>query len=160
MRANHSSSILPQSKSISAASEPAPRLEMTSLVDMMVILVVFLLMSFSADNQIATASEGLQLPASSSKSSIPQGLIVEVSLDHVMVAGRNVLPSETLADIDQAGLLPLISALKEATKDNAHEKILVQSDRRVQYSSLSQVLRACAEAGLVDVSLVVLGGES
>ena len=99
MRANHSSSILSQGMSAPVASESPPKLEMTSLVDMMVILVVFLLMSFSADEQIATSAAGLQLPASSSNSSVPRGLVVEVGLDNVIVDGRNILSTKELLDI-------------------------------------------------------------
>lgn len=160
MRANHSSSILPLSKLTPVADEPSPRLEMTSLVDMMVILVVFLLMSFSADDQIVTPTAGLNLPSSTSKLSVPQGLMVEVGLDNVLVAGRKIMPLRALSNIDSAGLVPLTRALKSAVVEGTQEKILVQADRRVPYSSLSQVLRACADAGLSDVSLVVLGGES
>lgn len=160
MRANHSSSILPQRKLTPVAGESPPQLEMTSLVDMMVILVVFLLMSFSADDQIVTPAAGLKLPSSASKSSVPHGLMVQVGLDKVMIAGRNILPSKALSNLDSDGLIPLIEALKAAVVESTQEKILVQADRRVPYSSLSQVLRACADAGLSDVSLVVLGGES
>ena len=160
MRANHSRSVLLQGKSAAVAGEPAPKLEMTSLVDMMAILVVFLLMSFSADDQMITPAAGLQLPSSNSDSPAGQGLVVEVGFEEVLVDGRNIMPSKALSSLDSAGMDSLTKALKAAVGESIQEKILIQADRRVQYNSLSQVLRACADAGLSNVSLVVLGGGS
>jgi len=77
-----------------------------------------------------------------------------------MVSGRNIMPSNALSNVGQTDLAPLITALKAAVDGSNQDNILVQTDRRVQYSNLSQVLRACAQAGLNDVSLVVQGGES
>ncbi|MCP4290670.1 MAG: biopolymer transporter ExbD [bacterium] len=160
MRLNHSSTIPGLGKLAPSTGKSAAKLEMTSLVDMMVILVVFLLMSFSADDQIVTSATGIKLPSSSSKSTVSSGLVVEVGLDHVVVDGRSIMSSKALSGVDPTELVLLTNALKEGIGGSNQQNILVQADRRVKYDNLSQVLRACAEAGLSDVSLVVLGGVS
>ncbi len=144
---------------VATGDQPA-QLQLTSLVDMMVILVVFLLQSFSAEGQLITPAAGLELPTSQSGERVPSGLIVEVGPQRVIVAGRDVLATTDLASADSTGLAVLTAALSAITTAADQSQILVQADRHLAYADLSQVMRACAQAGWSDVSLVVLQGES
>ncbi len=159
MRAFHAGSILPRVRSVSAAATPAAKLQMTSLVDMMVILVVFLLKSFSVEGQLATPQSGLQLPISISQDSLPSGLVVEVGIQEIRISGRYVMASAALVAADSTAVAPLTKVLVSA-KTDGNQNVLVQSDRRVEFKSLVEVLRACANAGWEDVSLVVEGSDS
>ncbi len=160
MSALHVPSILSAGSMKLAAAEPAAKLQMTSLVDMMVILVVFLLMSFSVEGRLVTPADGLQLPSSTSQSSLSPGLVVEIGLEKILVAGRDILLSTALLNDDPEGIALMTEALSAAAAASEETKILVQADRRLEFSSLSQALRACSAAGWSDVSLVVLGGGS
>jgi biopolymer transport protein ExbD len=127
---------------------------------MMVILVVFLLKSFSVEGELVAPAAGMELPASSSRTPVPAGLVVEVGPERVRVAGRDVLPTAALAGADTTSLAALTAALTIAATTDDRAQILVQADRRIDYRNLSQVLRACARAGWSDVSLIVLEEES
>jgi len=160
MRAVYPRSILPRRLSGPAAGGQPAQLQLTSLVDMMVILVVFLLKSFSVEGELVAPAAGMELPASSSRTPVPVGLVVEVGPKRVRVAGRDVLPTAALAGADTTNLEDLTAVLTIAATTDDRTQILVQADRRIDYRNLSQVLRACARAGWSDVSLIVLEEES
>ena len=160
MRALPSRPVLPGSPAGSAAGPPA-RLQLTSLVDMMVILVVFLLKSFAVEGQLVEPAAGLTLPTSSIQTPVPAGVVVEVGTRVVRVAGRDIVPTTALAAADTNTGAALKAALSLAMASSPEQaSALIQADREVDYRHLSQVLRACAAAGWSDVSLVVLEVES
>lgn len=136
------------------ATRPPVRLQLTSLVDMMVILVVFLLQSFSVEGQLVTPAAGLALPESASLAPVTAGLVVEVGPERVRVAGRDVMAT---ADVVAADAGPLAAALAAA---GAGGPVTVQCDRRLDFRVLGRVLRACGQGGRDDVALLVLGGAS
>lgn len=151
-------SILPRGRA--AAGDSVVKLQLTSLVDMMVILVVFLLKSFSADGQLVAPAVGLELPTSTSQTPVTAGLVVEVGSEHVLVAGQMILVTASLATPDSTNVATLTAAMKDVGSADGRTPVLVQVDKRIEYSSLGQVLSACSLAGYIDVSLVVLGDES
>ena len=130
---------------------PAERPQLTSLVDMMVILVVFLLHSFSAEGQLVEPAPGLELPVSATSTPVPAGPQVVVGTEWIEVDGRRITATTEAA----AG--ELVTA---ALAGGSGRPLLIQVDRRVAYRLLGVVLQACAAAGWTDVSLVVQGGES
>lgn len=140
--------------------EAPARLQLTSLVDMMVILVVFLLMSFSVEGQLITPAEGLELSPSTSDQPVVAGLVIEVGPQEVRLAGRTVQPTASLAIDNAEALKPLLDALSAMELPVASTPVLLQVDRRVPYSSLSKVLGTCSGAGWANLSLVVLGAGS
>ena len=142
------------------AEDSPARLQLTSLVDMMVILVVFLLVSFSVEGQLVTPAEGLELSPSQSKTPVVAGLVLEVGLHQVRLAGQVILDTEVLAQPDMVSLDSLRLALGQELRPEEERPLLMQVDRRVPYSSLSRALAVCSEAGWQNLSLVVLGAGS
>jgi biopolymer transport protein ExbD len=142
------------------AGNPSAKLQLTSLVDMMVILVVFLLKSFSADGQLISPASGMELPSSTCQNPVTSGLIVEVGPEQVFVAGNLVLPTASLVGADKTSMEILTQALQDSGNSSSDTPVLIQSDKRIEYSSLGKVLSACSLAGYSDISLVVLGDES
>jgi len=138
-----------------AKAVPA-RLQLTSLVDMMVILVVFLLKSFAVEGQLVSPAAGLVLPESSSRTPVSAGLVVEVGPRQVRVGGQYVMSTPALVAADSPAVVPLTAALETSFIAHGDAPVLVQADHQVDYRHLSQVLRACSAAGWQDVTLVVL----
>jgi len=134
---------------------PAARLQLTSLVDMMVILVVFLLKSFSVEGQLVTPAADLELPESTVEVPVVAGLIVEIGLEWVRVDGRDIMATAAVA-ADSTALAGAFEDLAAA----AAPPVTVQCDRRLDFRVLGGVLRACGRAGLEDISLLVIGGGS
>lgn len=149
------------SRSVVAAARPAPRpastVPLTSLVDMMTILLVFLLHSFSVDGQIVTPSADLELPPSSSVVAARPALRVEVTTAGINVEGRLVIALADLAG-DDLRIDALLAAL--AVDGMPPAAISIHCDRRLDFRLLKRVLRTCHEAGCDDLSLLVLREES
>ena len=136
---------------------PAPaRLQLTSLVDMMVILVVFLLMSFSVEGQLITPAADLDLPVSSAREPARIGVTIEVLPDRIRIDGQEAARAADLLRDDPAAVAALAARLADIEDSAATPTISVHCDRRVDFRLLGRVLRACGGQGLADVSLLVL----
>ena len=65
--------------------------QMTSMIDMFTILIVFLLMSYSADGQIVTISDALTLPKSKSDTPVDLKLEIQINNQVVVVDGDPIV---------------------------------------------------------------------
>lgn len=131
----------------------AVRPPLTSLVDMMVILLVFLLKSFSVDGQLVTPAADLQLPPSSCEVVAEPALGVEVTLAGINLEGE---PVASLPAGEDSLLIPeLEAALRNARGASVARRANVQCDRRVDFAVLKRVLATCSAAGYDDLSLLV-----
>jgi biopolymer transport protein ExbD len=122
------------------------RPQLTSLVDMMVILVVFLLHSFSAEDQFLVPAPGIDLPRSSEQGAAPAGLPLVVGPAGIRLAEQAFSLADSAA---------LKSALVRARESAQELPVAVQVDRGVPFRVLGTVLACCAEAGWPEVQLVV-----
>ena len=132
------------------SSAPAERPQLTSLVDMMVILVVFLLHSFSAEEQFLTPAPGIDLPVSSTQGASPTGLPLVVGARAVRLGDQELAAVEA-PDLEDR----LAAALISARTAGPEQPLAVQVDRGVPFKVLGRVLAACTAAGWPQVQLVV-----
>src|SRR6185437_12936261 len=71
-------------------------LNITSMVDMLMILTVFLLMTFSASGELLTVQKNIVLPEAMNFTSLEAAPIIAVSKDSVTLDGRMVAKAEQL----------------------------------------------------------------
>lgn len=150
--------------------KPPPELakpQMTSLVDVLTVLVFFLLKNFSTEGEIMTPSKGLELPVSSARARPENALTIAISQRHIMVEGAPVaLVSEETA---REGLeIPALSRFLEDKRKQTEEiaqydgsvefsgKLTIQGDRQIPYWLLQKVLATCGESGYSSFSLAVM----
>ncbi len=74
-------------------------LNVTPLVDMFVILVLFLIANFSATGEILAMSKDIELPEASNTDELQLAPVVQVSKDQVIVSGTSVGRVDDLNDI-------------------------------------------------------------
>jgi len=134
--------------------------QLTSLVDMLTILLVFLLKSFSVEGNLVTAADDLQLPESTSPERPVPMVNVEITTTGVNIDGRPVVPLQRVAAADSLLIVELRDALRgiaEATgiADRENE-ITIQCDRRLDFAVIKKVMYTCAQASFSDFSLLVL----
>jgi len=72
-------------------------LNLTALVDMMTMLVVFLLMTFSATGEILMVQKGLTLPDAAQKEELKRAPIVCITADAITFNGEPMADPRTLA---------------------------------------------------------------
>ncbi len=137
----------------------APRPQLTSMVDMMTILLVFLLKSFSVEGNLATAAPNLELAESTSKDRAVPMLNLVLSQDGVSVDGVEVVDLEEFVSSDSL-LVPrlheTLRGIANATgMEDQDNEVLIQCDRRLDFRVVKKVMFTCAQAGYSDFSLLV-----
>lgn len=89
-------------------SKPDTGLNITSMMDMMTIILVFLLKSYSAQDISVAPSEDLQLPVSSTQAPPEVAVNLVVSKSQIFVDGKPVVGLEMVADPRNPGQNKLI----------------------------------------------------
>lgn len=150
------------------------KIQITSMVDMFVILLVFLLKTYSTSPVNITPKDGLRIPESSATVDPVDVVKLVVSQDAVFVEEKKVMDLEkgrvpaSLADAnDPSFLRGLFEALDERAKlaqtiskvNDSFEfdgKVLMQADRDLPYELLQKVMYTSMMAGYADVKLAVV----
>lgn len=151
------------------------KIQITSMVDMFVILLVFLLKSFSTSPVQITPNKNLVLPESSASADPVDVIKLVVSKNGIFVEERKVVDlnaGELMAEdkdktdaqfirklfdeLDvQAKKTRQIASLNETVEFDG--KILMQADRDLPYAILQKVMYTSMLAGYADMKLAVIG---
>lgn len=152
---------------------PYFKIQITSMVDMFVIILVFLLKSYSTSPVNINPNKDLTLPVSTSVQDPEDVLKMIISKKGVFIEDKQVVAFENgqLAsrDIDSAddSFIPtLFKELDEKAKStqdiaklndtvNFDGRVLVQADRDMPYSLLQKVMYTSMLAGYANVKLAV-----
>jgi biopolymer transport protein ExbD len=151
------------SPSISGASGGTFRPQLTSLIDVMTILLVFLIKNMAVEGQLITPSDDLELPVSSSEQPPRPAFMVEITKTAVVVAGEVLAETGAIAGADSLMIPPLytwIAAVQQMKADSALEReVLIQCDREVEFDIVKRVMFTCSKAGFSDFSVLALEEE-
>ena len=142
------------------------RPQLTSLVDVMTILLIYLLKSFSAEGEIVTMSADLILPESSAQKPPELTVTLVVNRQHILVENtpvadvRQVLASEELLIPELARWLArrresteLISQYSDKTSFTGD--ITIQGDKRIRFQLLKKIMYTCGQEGYNNFMLAV-----
>jgi biopolymer transport protein ExbD len=140
-------------------------LNITSMVDMLMILVVFLLQTFSASGELLVTSKNIVLPEASNFKDLERAPIIGVSTDSVTLDGRPVadateLNKENTVDWKITDLHDTLVTLKNNFKllhptENFNGTVIVQADKSVDFKVVKKVMYTCAVAGYNNVNFAV-----
>lgn len=150
-------------------------LNITSMMDMMTIILVFLLKSFSADGQILTNADNLVLPNSVSKKK-PQDVNLQVAVtnDMILVDNQPVVPTEDVRKIPQEEPDPVVGKLEDKLKscyaqeeemvrlgalNSVQGKIIVQVDKNMDFDVLFKIMNTCGKVGYNNMNFAVMERE-
>lgn len=154
-------------------------LTITSLMDVMTIILVFLLKHFGVDETAVTPSADLQVPVSSAMEPPRLAVQIVVSTNRLMVDGVPVLDLAVRTDLHGAEVayipdeardgvrIPALQAVLErkaeearafgAAADRGFEgEILLQADRRLPFDVVRQVMHTASAADFSAFRFVVL----
>jgi len=149
-------------------------LNIVAMVDMMTIILVFLLKSYSASNVAMTASEDVHPPISSTRATPRDTVAVTITPSHILVGDKavvqmrgNAIPQNLL---DGRRVIPLDMALKKEVdklkyiaerNPNApfSRELSVIGDRKIPYDLLLTVLYTAGQNELENYRFVVLQKE-
>lgn len=146
-------------------------LNITSMLDMFTILIIFLLKSYSAEGIILTVPADLHLPQSTTQTSPEPGVIVEVSKNSLVVDGvildvdlEEIRRSEKLiVDSLYEHLLAKARRYEEISALNPNAgftgRLVLEGDREIPFRLLKKILYTCGQAGFINQSLAVFQKE-
>jgi biopolymer transport protein ExbD len=150
------------------------KIQITSMVDMFIILLVFLLKSYSTSAVNITPSDQLRLPMSSSSTDPVESVKLMVSKNAIFVEDTKIVDMNNgvvevtqLDSNDPQFIRPLFEELDkhaQKSKDIAKVnetvefdgKIMMQVDRELPYELLRKVMYTSMLAGYYDVKFAVV----
>lgn len=122
-------------------------LMLTSLVDAFSILVIFLIMNHSANNEIVNVGDKLVLPMAKESELIQQGVVVRVENGKFLVDEKPVALGSLVATLKQ-----LNSSVEVARR----EGLIIVADRKMDYADLSPVILAGSQSGFTKFKFAVI----
>ena len=148
-------------------------IDITSLLDILVIMLVFLLKSYNTTGVILNVPKDITLPTSNSSDVNTSGVVVQVSPSTIGVDDQVILdkedPKGNPYDQGKRRIIPLYNELvkkkriikqvekssPEAQKFSGIINLIV--DKTIKYSEVKKILYTAAEAGYRSYKFVVLG---
>ena len=148
-------------------------IDITSLLDILTIMMVFLLQSYNSSGVVINVPKEIDLPRSNSETLSTFGVNIQVSKSQIWVDDKEVVNTETTEAtqlFDEGGrrIIPLFNQLvkiKETIKQS--EKLSPEAkpfsgvanlvvDKSLKYSYLKRVMYTCAAAGFKEFKFVVM----
>jgi biopolymer transport protein ExbD len=144
------------------------QLRMTSMMDILTVLLLFLLKSFVVDGEVITPVPGVDLPESTSEAPPASALVVAVFDDTIMLDGKvvgNVAAANSSPELYIGSLGEVLRRSRDQELDLARRrgeeegpgKVAIQGDRDISFEILERVMYTCNQSGYADISLAVLG---
>lgn len=140
-------------------------LNLTSMMDMFTILLVFLLKTYSTEGNLIQPSEYLTLPTSSVENPPEVALDVIVSKEWIMVHNDPVIRIREVESQDEFVIQPLYDMLQRyATEAKKMEeaygvkfsgKVTIQGDKQLPFRTILKVMATCGQAEYPNMRLVV-----
>jgi biopolymer transport protein ExbD len=157
-----------------AEPETIKDLNITPMMDMMTIILVFLLKSFSSTTATITFDQNLKVPSSMTRLQTKEAVSVTVTKKVILVEGEPVA-AVTNGRVDPTTkrdgengyyITPLVGQLAkhyrkekkvaELTNQQFDSQLMVVADQTTNYRLLTEVLYSCGQAGYSNYRLVVL----
>jgi biopolymer transport protein ExbD len=139
------------------------KLNLVSLMDIFTILVFFLLVN-SSDVEILQTNKAIELPVSTSEQRPDTTLVVTVSDEDIVVAGRAVATVKEVLASDDSDIPGLVKELKyqasragplDPEKEQIGRPVTIMGDKEVPYILLKKIMTTCAANEYRNISLAV-----
>ena len=145
-------------------------LMLTSLVDMMTIIVIFLLMNFSANGEVLYMTKDIKLPDAYHGAQLERAPVISVSADAVTFDGKLLLQTADLEKGDVLNVPEIEDALRDEKRryEQIHANdpdhpfkglVNVQADRRIAFKVIKRVMFACNQSGFGNINFAALSRE-
>ena len=146
-------------------------LNITAMMDLMTIILVFLIKSFSASSITVTASEDVRPPMSTARATPKDTIAITVTPKSIMVGDKKKVDLANAAlkpgDLQGSLILPLDAALKKEVEKLKYiaernptspfnREVSIIGDKRVSYDVLSSVLYTAGINELENFRFIIL----
>ena len=144
-----------------AGLKASTSVNLISMMDILTVLLLFLLKSYSAGGEVMVPQPGVKLPESTSESSPQASLIISIDGDAIRLGSEKVASVADVVASDDAGIPSLAERLPapahaDSPAGAAVTPVTIQGDRNIEYSLLRKVMFTLSQSGYDNVSLAVL----
>lgn len=142
---------------------------LTSMMDMMTIILVFMIKNIDAEGQLVTQAENLVLPVSTSKVQPKEvSLTVVVDNNYVVVDNSKIVTTDEVLQQEDLLVARVDSVLKERRKTEQEHalaaglpadeagNIIVQIDKNIPYDAMYKVMATCGFSGYTNIAFAVM----
>ncbi|MEP7028290.1 MAG: biopolymer transporter ExbD [Candidatus Eisenbacteria bacterium] len=144
------------------------RLQLTSLIDIFTVLLLFLLKSLVVGGAVVSPFPGVTLPPSSSTATFKESPVVVVTRSQVVVDGAAVCPTDQVmaqGELKVPALEQALDAVRQKTEGLAERagssrkfegKLILQADESIPFHVLQKVMYTSQTVGFYDITLAVI----
>ena len=150
-----------------------PKLMLTSLLDMFTIILIFLIVSFEAEDYEFKLDPGLKLPESSANSVLKPAINLAITPDSLKIENEEIIKLDRGKFREQyytKGEIPeVVEHLRKAHEDVLAREaaglladdedaaiVLIQADKSLDYKTLYLVMRSASVAGFDKYRLAIM----
>ena len=148
-------------------------LQLTAMVDMFTVLVVFLLQNYASTNQILPISEKVDLPKASTVKELKPSLVVTLSKDYLSFNDKDLVRFQDIKGSSEWLIEPLVGRVKQTIESMAQKgatrspdeteeeaskyyKMTLQVDKEIDFLSVKKVLYSLTAAGVQEINFAVI----
>ena len=139
-------------------------LNLTPMIDMFVVLVIFLLMTFSTSGEILFIQKDIELPSAKITDELEQAPVIIVGSGQVVIEGNTVGRMDDIAEDENFEIADLSEQLNNLKKNyqQLHPnqtfsgKIIIQGDKEISFRVLKKVMFTCTATGYTNINFAVL----
>ncbi len=150
-------------------------LQLTAMVDMFTVLVVFLLQNYASTNQILPNADQVALPQASTVKELKPSFVVLLSKDFVSFNDKKLANFKEIKENKDWVIVPLLESVKQAIeKLNQKNKsvsrknetgadvvpiqyrMTLQADKDIDFLSIKKILYTLTEAGVQEINFAVI----
>lgn len=141
-------------------------LNLTSMIDFLVITVVFLLSQFGSQQQVQSGA-GMEIPETHNADTLASAPIISISDQAILMDGQRITtPREIAGSSDRIDRL--FERLEQAKREypvlhpgsQFEGDVVFQIDRHVHWDIVKTIARTCAAAGYVRLNFAVTKGNA
>ena len=148
-------------------------LQLTAMVDMFTVLVVFLLQNYASTNQILPISDQIELPQATAVKELKPSFVVVLSQDFLSFNEEKISTFREVKNSKEWLIPSLLDSVKTAIDKFNQEKgkkkskvdgsgtpmqykMTLQADKKIDFLSIKKVLYTLTEAGVQEINFAVI----
>jgi biopolymer transport protein ExbD len=146
-------------------ANPHSDLNITPMVDMLVMLVIFLLMTFSATGEILFITKDIVLPSAFNATPMERAPVIAISNTAVAFEGELVVATSSVNPTTfPGGKIPVLKDLLDRSRQawvDVHPsrefngQVIIQAHNEVPFSVLKMIMKTCAEAQFMGMNFAI-----
>ena len=151
---------------LAALHQHSGALTLTSMMDILTVLLIFILKSYVAGGDVAVPPPGVQLPNSTAEQAMGSSLVVSIDRQDILVGSERVTTVAAATAATSPLIAPLAARLREArlqmdalasrTGEKHARVVTIQGDRDIEFRVLQKVMYTVHQSGFPEVALAVL----